>query len=158
MSKYIFLICLFFVVINFLNTCKEKEQNFNIWNYSLALIRNSTRNSQLTFSKDSLIKNTSYISLFNPLDFKVLCSILPSKIDFFKLHKINIGQLNLFSKTIKIVSGKYIGHSVNIVASCYDYLGFPLFLDHLKKLFGPYLTKNNQDILVILWVLFIWVI
>lgn len=149
MSRHIILICLFLVVINFLNTCKNKQPNYNKSNDSLELIRNSIINSQSTLSKDSLIKNTSDISLGKPLDFKILSSIFPPKIDFFNLHKINKGLLNISGKTIQIVSGEYVGHSGSIVVSCYDYLVFSLLPDHLKNLFDPYLTKNNPDIFYI---------
>lgn len=146
MSRFIFLICLFLVAINFLITCKKKEPSYNKSNDSLNFFGNSSVTSQFAMTKDSLIKNTFDMSLGKPLDFKVLISILPSKIDSFKLHKINTGQLNISGETIKIVSGEYIGNSGNIVVSCYDYLGFPLLPDYFKNLFGPYLTKNNPDI------------
>lgn len=146
MSRFIFLICLFLVAINFLISCKKSEPSFNKSNDSLDLFENSSVNSQLSMTKDFLIKNTFDTSLGEPLDFKVLISILPSKIDFFRLHKISTGQLNISCETIKIVFGEYIGHSGNIVVSCYDYLGFSLLPDYLKNLFNPYLTKNNPDI------------
>ncbi|MGQ9819122.1 MAG: hypothetical protein ACUVQ1_04270 [Candidatus Kapaibacteriales bacterium] len=83
------------------------------------------------------------------MDFRVLISIFPSKIEHFTLHKINKGQMNHSGKNINTVSGEYISNLGNVIVSCFDYLGFPLLPDHLKSFYDPSLTKNNPYIFFI---------